>query len=66
MKRVGPCKVLEKYGHNAYKVELPKALNISPMFNVVDLVKYKGPLSKVGQNSKEILEYFITLSLPPR
>ena len=37
-KRVGPCKVLEKYGINAYKVDLPTYLGISHVFNVQDLV----------------------------
>ena len=43
MKRIGPCKVLEKYGPNAYKVYLPKDITISPIFNVKDLIPYKGP-----------------------
>ena len=51
MKRVGPCKVLAKYGKNAYKIELPVDLSILPVFNVARLVKYKGPLIKVNQNS---------------
>ena len=42
MKRVGPCKVLAKYGKNAYKVELPSNLGISPVFNVANLIRYKG------------------------
>ena len=43
MKRIGPCKVLEKYGSNAYKVDLPSDMSISPIFNVKDLIHYKGP-----------------------
>ena len=34
MKRVGPCKILTKYGANSYKVDLPSDLSISPIFNV--------------------------------
>lgn len=34
--------MLAKYGPNAYKVELPKEMSISPIFNVKDLIKYKG------------------------
>ena len=44
MKRIGPCKILEKYGANAHKVELSSDLGISPILNVQDLVQYKGTL----------------------
>ena len=40
-KKIGPCKVLERYdSHNAYKLELPEGVDISPIFNVVDLYPY--------------------------
>ena len=42
MRRIGPCKVLEKYGSNTYKIDLSKDMSISPIFNVKDLVPYKG------------------------
>ena len=45
MKRIGPCKVLAKYGENAYKVELPPNLGISPIFNVQDLIAFNGDIS---------------------
>lgn len=45
MRRVGPCKVLAKYGINAYKVDLPGDMAFSPIFNVEDLVQYKGTLT---------------------
>ena len=38
MKRIGLCKVLEKYGSNGYKVDLPSDMSISPIFNVKDLI----------------------------
>ena len=41
-KKVGPCQILEKYGHNAYKIQLPADICISPIFNVCDLTRYKG------------------------
>lgn len=43
MKRIDPCKVLAKYGPDAYKVDLPRDMSISPIFNMKDLIKYKGP-----------------------
>ena len=42
MRRIGPYRILEKYGQNAYKLDLPKELG-SPIFNVKDLFAYKGP-----------------------
>ena len=47
MRRIGPCKLLEKYGSNAYKIDLPKNMDISPIFNVKELIPYKG--SKVDE-----------------
>ena len=43
MQRIGPCKVLEKYGPNVYKVDLPKDMVISPFFNFNNVIPYKGP-----------------------
>lgn len=42
MKKIRPLKVVHKYGQNAYEVELPPTLGISPIFNVCDLYPYKG------------------------
>ena len=56
MKRVGPCKILAKYGANAYKVDLPSDLGISPIFNVQDLVAYKGDSSQISLDVHEDLE----------
>lgn len=42
MKKIGPLKVVYKYGQNAYEVELPPTLGISPIFNVCDLYPYKA------------------------
>jgi hypothetical protein len=41
MKKFGPCKVVKRHDSgNAYEVELPAKLNISPVFNISDLIEY--------------------------
>ena len=39
-KKIGPCKILRKFSANAYEVELPSDVGISPIFNVLDLYLY--------------------------
>ena len=41
MKKFGPCKILKKFDNgNAYEVELPDDMDISPIFNCSNLYKY--------------------------
>ena len=41
MKKFGPCKILKKHdSENAYEVELPDGIHISPIFNIADLTEY--------------------------
>jgi hypothetical protein len=41
MKKIGPCKVVKKFGENAYELELPEGIGISPIFNISDLYPYR-------------------------
>jgi hypothetical protein len=42
MKKIGPCRVLRKFGENAYELELPEGIGISPIFNISDLYPYRA------------------------
>ena len=37
IKKIGPCQIVRKCGTNAYQVDLPDELDISPIFNISDL-----------------------------
>ena len=45
-KKIGPCKILRKFSNNAFELELPSGMGISPIFNVVDLYKYHADTSE--------------------
>ena len=40
MKKIGPCRILRKFLANAYELEMPTGVGISPIFNVADLYPY--------------------------
>ena len=41
MKKFGLCKIMKRHdSRNAYEVELDTELNISPVFNILDLIEY--------------------------
>jgi hypothetical protein len=48
MKKIDPCRVLKKFGDNAYEVELPDGIGISPIFNIADLYPYKAGEAETG------------------
>jgi hypothetical protein len=41
LKKIGPCKVLRKFDENAYEIEFPKDVGISPIFNISDMYPYR-------------------------
>ena len=42
MKKIGPCRVLKKFGTNAYEIELLDGIGISPIFYISDLYPYRA------------------------
>ena len=42
MKKIGPWKIVKKFGANAYEIELPSGIEISPIFNISYLYPYKS------------------------
>jgi hypothetical protein len=48
MKKIGPCRVMRKFGENAYEIELSDGIRISLIFNVADLYPYKAGEIQTG------------------
>jgi hypothetical protein len=52
LKKIGPCKVLRKFSSNAYEIELPNDIGISPIFNISYFVSFQGR-KKISTNAPE-------------
>jgi hypothetical protein len=39
--KIGPCNIVNKFGANAYEIELPDGIEISPIFNISYLYPYR-------------------------
>jgi hypothetical protein len=48
MKKIGPCRVLRKFGENTYELELQEGMGISPIFNISDLYPYNTEEADTG------------------
>ena len=46
-----PCKIIRKFGANAYEIELPDGIGISLIFNISDLYPYRA--GEVGVDSEQ-------------
>ena len=56
MKKIGPCRVLKKIGANAYEIELPDGIEISPIFNVSNLYPYRDEETGTG-NEQPVIQW---------
>jgi hypothetical protein len=54
MKKIEPCKVLKKFGANAYDIELPNEIRIYSIFNVSDLYPYKAEEAGTDSEKPEV------------
>jgi hypothetical protein len=54
MKKIGPFKVVKKFGTNAYDIELPDGIEISPILNVADLYPYRDEETRVEEEQKKV------------
>ena len=50
-KKIRPCKILRKFYTNAYELELPTSIGISPIFNIADLYPYT--INDTGQTGED-------------
>jgi hypothetical protein len=48
MKKIEPCRVLKKFGENAYEIELSDGIEISSIFNIADLYPYRAGEIETG------------------
>lgn len=62
MKKFGPCKILKKHdSRNAYEVELPTDLNISPVFNILDLSIMREVLKMRSQHHSGVFQQLVQI-----
>jgi hypothetical protein len=54
MKKIGPCNVIRKFGANTYEIDLPDGVEISPIFNVVDLYTYRAEEERAENEHTEV------------
>jgi hypothetical protein len=54
MKKIEPCKVLKKFGGNAYEIELLDGIGISSIVNVSDLYPYKYEEARTSDEQPEV------------
>ncbi|XP_038972521.1 uncharacterized protein LOC120104756 [Phoenix dactylifera] len=64
-----PYKILKRVGSNAYVVDIPSDFGINPVFNVEDLVAYRGPTTipadPFNEPDTDLTSNFETISPTP-
>jgi hypothetical protein len=54
MKKIGPCKIIRKFEENAYEIEFPDGVGLSPIFNIVDLYPYRIDEARGEEDQKGV------------
>jgi hypothetical protein len=57
MKKIGPCRILRKFGENAYELELPEDIGISLIFNISDLYPYRTEDEGAGTDEQPVIQW---------
>jgi hypothetical protein len=52
LKKLGPYNILRKFGANAYEIELPKDVGISPILDILNLYPYREDDTKGSKDKK--------------
>jgi hypothetical protein len=50
LKKIGPCNILRKFDENAYEIELPEYVGISPILNISDLYPYREDATRISED----------------
>ena len=53
MKKIGPCRIIRKFSSNAYEIEFPEGIRISPVLIVTDLYPYKETKTELQEETTE-------------
>jgi hypothetical protein len=54
LKKIGLCKILRKFDENAYEIEMPEDVGISPIFKISDMYPYREYDTRESGDKKEI------------
>lgn len=65
IKMLRPFQILAKYDNNVYQKELRTNIGLSPVFNIVNLIRYKGTTPYFDQILKEVIQDVEYLDLTP-
>jgi hypothetical protein len=54
MKKIGSFKILRKFEANAYEIEFPDGVGISPIFKIAYMYPYREDEARGEKNQREI------------
>jgi hypothetical protein len=54
MRKIGSCKILRKFEANAYEIDLPDDVGISPILNIEDMFPYRADEVRGEENQQEV------------